>query len=638
MDPKPPGAGRELPSDDVLGPDLRESVPEARLADFSLEPRVLRVVALAAAVGVLSAFAALGLLDLISLFTNLAYGGRVSLRPVSPEAFHPGVAAALLPVLGGLVVGAMARFGSERIRGHGIPEAMETILVGGSTVEPRLALLKPVSSAVSIGTGGPFGAEGPIILTGGALGSIVAQFFHMSAVERRSLLVAGAAGGMTAVFGTPVAAVLLGVELLLFELRPRSLVPVGVAAVVAEALRARFAALGWMAPEPLFPAPPHGPVGPSALVGGLALGIAGGAAAWVMTRAVYGAEDAFRRLPLHWVWWPAIGGAVVGIGGLIEPRVLGVGYGTIEAALTGRLVAATLATVLAVKLVVWAVALGSGTSGGILAPILMIGACLGGLLGPWLPGAPPDAWARVGMAAAMAGVTRSPLTAVVFTVELTHDLGLVPALLLASVAAHLASVLTLRRSILTEKVARRGFHVLREYAVNPLEVLLVRDVMATDVVTVEPDRSVREVYETLRDHPVVRRQRLLPVISGAGTLVGVVPWVDVLQRAASGELRGTIDRMARRDVVVAHPDETLREAADRMAARGLAALPVVDRGRPDRLRGIIVHHHLLRARERILEEERRRERVLRLLPLAGRWNGRRRRERRSAAKPPSPRP
>ncbi|HXF37993.1 MAG TPA: chloride channel protein [Actinomycetota bacterium] len=619
------GPGRDLPADDVLGPDLREpGGREPRLGDFTTDRSVLRLVPLALAIGVVSAFAALALLDLIALITNLAYGGRVGLGPASPAAFRPGPVHALLPVLGGLVVGAMARYGSERIRGHGIPEAMETILVGGSKVEPRLAVLKPVSSAISIGTGGPFGAEGPIILTGGAFGSIVAQSFHLSAIERRSLLVAGAAGGMSAVFGTPVAAVLLAVELLLFELKPRSLVLVGLAATVAEALRGSFAHAGWIAPEPLFPAPRHGPLGPSALLGALALGLVAGATAWVMTRAVYGAEDAFRRLPLHWVWWPAIGGVVVGVGGLLQPRVLGVGYETIGAALLGRLALGTLATVAAVKLVVWAIALGSGTSGGILAPILMIGACVGGLVSPALPAAPPGTWARVGMAAAMAGVTRSPLTAVVFALELTHDVGLVLPLLLASVTAHLVSVLSLRRSILTEKVARRGFHVLREYAVNPLEVLFVRDVMATDVVTVEPDRPLSEVYEALRAHRAVRRQRLLPVVR-EGRLVGVVPWVEVLQRAADGDLGGTIDRLARRDAVVAHPDETLREVADRMASRGLAALPVVERARPEHLRGIVVHHHLLRARDRMLQEERHRERVLHPLPLWVRWNGRRRR-------------
>jgi H+/Cl- antiporter ClcA len=619
------GPGRDLPADDVLGPDLREpGGREPRLGDFTTDRSVLRLVPLALGIGVVSAFAALALLDLIALITNLAYGGRLGLRPASPAAFRPGPVHALLPILGGLVVGAMARYGSERIRGHGIPEAMETILVGGSKVEPRLAVLKPVSSAISIGTGGPFGAEGPIILTGGAFGSIVAQSFHLSAIERRSLLVAGAAGGMSAVFGTPVAAVLLSVELLLFELKPRSLVLVGLAATVAEALRGWFAHAGWIAPEPLFPAPRHGPLGPSGLLGALALGLVAGATAWVMTRAVYGAEDAFRRLPLHWVWWPAIGGVVVGVGGLLQPRVLGVGYETIGAALLGRLALGTLATVAAVKLVVWAIALGSGTSGGILAPILMIGACVGGLVSPALPAAPPGTWARVGMAAAMAGVTRSPLTAVVFALELTHDVGLLLPLLLATVTAHLVSVLSLRRSILTEKVARRGFHVLREYAVNPLEVLFVRDVMATDVVTVEPDRPLSEVHEALRAHRAVRRQRLLPVVRD-GRLVGVVPWVEVLQRAADGDLGGTIERLARRDAVVAHPDETLREVADRMASRGLAALPVVERARPEHLRGIVVHHHLLRARDRMLQEERHRERVLHPLPLWVRWNGRRRR-------------
>ena len=612
----PPHEPRRLPEDDILGPDTRQAEGgERELGDFTTTKEVLRLLPLSVAIGSLSAVVALGLLTLISLITNLTYYQRWSVTPTSPAANTLGPVAIVVPVIGSLVVGLMAYFGSERIRGHGIPEAMETILVGGSKAQPRVAALKPLSSAISIGTGGPFGAEGPIILTGGALGSVIAQYFHLSAIERRSLLVAGAAGGMSAVFGTPVAAVLLGVELLVFEWKPRSMVPIAIASVVADGLRHIFVGWGFLTAEPLFPVSARAPHGAVAILGSVAIGVAGGAMAWVLTKAVYGAEDAFKKLPIHWMWWPAIGGLVVGVGGLIQPRALGVGYDTIGAELAGKLAISTLATVLIVKLLIWSVALGSGTSGGILAPILMMGAAMGGLVASLLPGTDPGAWSVLGMSAVLAGVTRSPLTAVVFAVELTHDVDLLLPLLLVAVLAHLISVLTLKRSILTEKVARRGFHVVREYGVEPLEALFVRDVMSAEILTVESGRSIDSLYQLLLDRTEDRRQRLLPIVAHDGRLAGVVPWVDILELAARNELGKTVDDIMHRHVVVAYPDESLRVVADRMTLRRLGILPVVERERPDRLCGIIKQSDLLLARERNLEEERHRERFLSIKTL-----------------------
>ena len=399
---------------------------------------------------------ALALLDMIGFLTNLLYYyQRLSVQLVSPDANRLGVLAVAVPVVGGLVVGLMARFGSEQIRGHGIPEAMERILINGSRVQPRLALLKPISTAVSIGSGGPFGAEGPIILTGGAVGSIIGQLFRLTAIERRALLVAGAAAGMSAVFGTPVAAALFGVELLAFEWKPRSMVLIGLAAASADGLRMVLAGAGLFAPQPIFPVPAHPPLGVVVLLGAAALGVATGLSAWLMTQAVYRFEDAFTLLKgrLHWMWWPMIGGLIIGLGGLVEPRALGVGYGTIHAELLGQLGLSALALLFAVKLLIWSAGLGSGTSGGILAPVLMLGAAVGGMLGHVLPGTTPGVWALIGLAGAMGGVTRSPFTAIVFAFELTHDQNSLLALLVAATVSHLVSVLVLKRSILTEKVA-----------------------------------------------------------------------------------------------------------------------------------------------------------------------------------------
>ncbi len=367
----------------------------------------------------------------------------------------------LIPVVGALVIGLMARYGSEKIRGHGIPEALEAILLGRSRIDLKVALLKPLSAAISIGTGGPFGAEGPIIMTGGAFGSIFAQQFHLSAAERKTLLVAGAAAGMSAVFATPVAAVLLAVELLLFEWKPRSFIPVAVAAIVASVLRVPLLGAG-----PIFPVVAHAPVTGEELAFAAGLGIVAGFGSGLLTLLVYACEDLFQKVPMHWMWWPAIGAVFIGLGGYFEPRVLGVGYNTIHSLLRGELLGAMVIGLLVAKALVWSIALGSGTSGGVLAPLLIMGGAIGAFAASWIPVGDAGLWALVGMAAMMGGTMRSPLTAMVFAVELTRDFNLFPALMIGSVAALGVTVLLMRRSILTEKLARRGHHLTREYSID----------------------------------------------------------------------------------------------------------------------------------------------------------------------------
>jgi CIC family chloride channel protein len=611
------GHVERLPDDATVPPDTRPDgagAGERELGDFTTSGSVVRLAAVAVAVGAVVALLALVLLDLIGLITHLAYTGTLSTDLVAPDTHVLGPWSVFVPVVGGLVVGLIARVGSERIRGHGIPEAMETILLRGSRMEPRLAVLKPISSAVSIGTGGPFGAEGPIIVTGGAFGSIVGQLLHLTAAQRRTLLVAGAAGGMTAVFATPVAAVLMAVELLLFEWRPRSMIPVAAAACSAEAVRQALASAGLLRAAPLFAMRAHGSLGVSVTLGSVLVGIACGGLAWVMTRCVYGAEDLFGRLPFHWSWWPAIGGVFVGVGGLIDPRVLGVGYATIGSELAGELALGALAVLIVVKLAVWSVALGSNTSGGILAPLLMLGAALGGLLGALLPGAGEGTWALIGMAAAMAGVMRSPFTSIIFAIELTHDVNALLGLLVACTLAHLVSVLTLKRSILTEKIARRGYHVTREYEIDPLHALLVRDVMATDVLSVRPQTLIEELYARLPEGSPERRQRLYPMLNPEGGLLGVVAFSDLLAARQASDLLPA-SALARQPVL-ALADETLREVADRMVSTGHGTLPVAERQDPQRLVGLISQFDLLKAHERVLIEERHRERPLDVRRLA----------------------
>ena len=566
---------------------------------------------LAVGIGAVSAVVALALLKLIGLFTNLLFFQRWDTAMVSPAGHHMGLWVFFVPVAGALVIGFMARYGSERIRGHGIPEAIESILIGGSKVQPRLAILKPLSSAISIGSGGPFGAEGPIIMTGGAFGSMIAQFFKLTAAERKTLLVAGAAGGMAATFASPVAAVLLAVELLLFEWKPRSLIPVALSCATATALRRYIIGLG-----PLFPVPEH-PVfiGPHGLLGCVLVGILAGALSALLTVMVYGAEDFFQRLPIHWMWWPAIGGAVIGLGGLIFPQALGVGYDTIAALLQGNVAGATIAGILLVKSTIWAVSLGSGTSGGVLAPLLMMGGALGGIEALFLPNEGIGFWPLVSMGAILGGTMRSPLTGVVFAFELTHDQNVLLPLLVASVLAHGFTVLTMKRSILTEKVARRGLHLSREYEVDPLEVLLAREAMRTQMVTLASNATPREAERSLRVRRPPVLQRLFPVTDERGLLLGVVPrnklqkWIA--HAATQHEAPSSLLSVMTPDPVVAYPDETLRQVVSRMADTGLTRFPVVE-GEELRIVGMISLEDLLRAREQNIEGERRREKILRV--------------------------
>lgn len=592
-----------------------------KLSDFTMPRSVLKLIPISIIIGVLGAVIALVLLDLIGLITNLLYYQRFDLTLTSPRSNAIGWLAVLIPMAGGLIVGLMAYYGSERIRGHGIPEAMETILVGGSKVEPILTILKPIASAISIGTGGPFGAEGPIILTGGAVGSVFAQFLNLTAIERRSLLVAGAVAGMSAVFGTPIAAVVLGIELLLFEWKPRSFIPAAIASIVADAIRHVFVNRGWMRAEPLFPVHKIVALGNTGLGDAVILGIICGGMAWLLTKAVYGAEDIFRKLPIHWMWWPVLGGAIVGIGGMIQPAALGVGYDTIADELAANLTVTALISIFAVKLVIWAIALGSGTSGGILAPILIMGAAVGGLLGLYFPGKIPGEWALLGMAGALAGVMRSPITSLVFAIELTHSTDLFLPLLITVTLAHLISVLTLKRSILTEKVARRGFHLLREYTVEPLEVLFAEDVMSTNILTISTGTNMTDVKAIIQAKPEMRRQRLLPVVTHDGTMLGVISWQDIMAKSLQGDLSGIVDDFMIKNVITSFPEESLRTIADRMAIHHVGVLPVVDRIEKAKLRGLITQFELLAARDRILQEERKRERILRMWPVNKYGNG-----------------
>jgi chloride channel protein, CIC family len=599
--------------------DRFENSHSAHLGDFTTSRRVIRISVLAIGIGVISSGIAWALLRLIAFFTNLFFFQRFSFADASPANNTLGIMLLLVPVVGGLIIGLMARYGSERIRGHGIPEAIEAILLNGSRVHPKVALLKPISSAISIGSGGPFGAEGPIIMTGGAVGSMIAQFFHLTSAERKTLLVAGAAAGMSATFAAPVAAVLLAVELLLFEWKPRSLIPVALASAAAATVRRYI-----LSPGPLFPVPEHpAMVGIDALLCCVIAGILAGLLSMILTKAVYASEDAFAKLPIHWMWWPAIGGLVIGLGGLVFPQALGVGYDTIAALLQGNVPLKVLAGVLIVKSAIWAISLGSGTSGGVLAPLLMMGGALGGLEAMVLPDQGGGFWPLVSMGAILGGTMRSPLTGIVFAFELTHDTNMLLPLLIAVATAHGFTVLTLGRSILTEKIERRGYHMSREYSLDPLEITFAREVMRTDIVALPETLTLPELAKKIPVDLGRRVQHMYPVVDDADQLVGVVTRRDLrhaIQNSDSEKAITSLAEITRYDPKVVFEDEPLRVVVERMAATEITRFPVVDRDHPKRLLGSISLNNLLQARVLHLEAETRREQVLGL-PTIGRAPG-----------------
>ena len=578
--------------------------PSSR-GDFALNARLLRITALAIVIGAISTVAARVLLDLIHFFTNLFFFQTFSLADRSPAEHTLGAWVIVVPVVGGLIVGLVARYGSDKIRGHGIPEAIEAILFGKSKMSPKVALLKPLSSGIVIGSGGPFGAEGPIIMTGGAIGSLIAQYFHLTAAERKALLVAGATAGMTAVFGTPVAAVLLAVELLLFELRPRSLLPVAVACAVAGFTRPLLMDAG-----PLFPLQTAVPE-PLALLSCVLAGLLCGVLSALLSVSLYKVEDLFGKLPIHWMWWPAIGGLAVGIGGYFEPRALGVGYDVIGDLLHNQLAISVVAALLAVKAVIWVISLGSGTSGGVLAPLLMMGAGLGVVLSHVLPGNDPMLWPLVCMAATLGGVMRAPLTATVFAFGLTHDSNALLPLLATSAVAYGFTVLTMRRSILTEKIARRGHHIYREYGIDPLERHSVEEVMTREVSSIDAALPVDQALA--RYFGAGQLHRAYPVLRGSA-VIGVV---DRAMLAAFSV--GTVgDACGASAPCVALPGENCRTVATRLAHHRLERLPVVQDARSLTLVGIVARGDLIKPSLAHFHEEEKRERM-RELPWQAQW-------------------
>jgi chloride channel protein, CIC family len=585
-----------------------------KIAPVLSEPAQFRIVLmsfLAAAVGLVAGLVAYILYKLIGLFTNLFFFHEWSTTFRSVGGHHLGWWVILVPVVGGLIVGLMAKYGSSKIKGHGIPEAMEAVLVNRSRIEPKVALLKPISAAIAIGTGGPFGAEGPIIQTGGALGSLVGQVLHTTAVERKVLLACGAAAGMSATFNTPIAGVILAIELLLFEFKSRSFIPLVIASTLATAVHMQL-----LGPGPMFSVSAVDFGIPRALPFYLVLGPVCGIAAVLLSKALYWVEDTFEKLPVDELWWPAIGALFLGIIGFFVPRVLGVGYDTIGDILNGNLAWKLLLIVMLAKFAALVISLGSGTSGGLLAPTFMWSAAMGGLFAMIanhaFPGAhlSPGAFALVAMGAVFGAASRATFSFIIFAFEITRDYNSVlPLMLVAVIADGVAMLFMPRSSIMTEKLARRGLHVHQEYETDVLAQAKVSETMEKDPPVIAAGTKVGEVAEGIARHdPAVARYEAMLIVDSAGKLKGIVTRGDILRaldKDSSGAM--SVEEAGSTKLVVTYPDELISEAAAKMLQFEVGRLPVVDHGDERRVLGYLNRAAIMAARMRRLRDEHMRE-------------------------------
>ncbi len=567
---------------------LSDSPHRPKLSDHTVTKRVIILALMGILIGTGGAFGAIVLLHLIALMTNLFWYHQFSFA----EHVMPGSAGALhilaAPVLGSLIIGVMARFGSEKIRGHGIPEAIEAILYSESRMSPKVAVLKPLSSAVSIGSGGPFGAEGPIIMTGGAIGSLFAQLFHLSAAERKTLLVAGAAAGMTAIFNAPVAAVLLALEVLLFEWKPRSFIPVVSAVLVSWCWRNALIGTG-----AIFPFQWMTHLQPMQLIVTVGIGVLTGVIAVALSKSLYRLEEWFHQLPVHWMWWPALGSVAVGIGGILQPRVLGAGYVSIQNLLDGSLAINIIISLLLVKSIVWLISLGSGTSGGVVAPLLIIGGAVGAVVAHLLPGY-GGMLVMAGMAGILSGAMRAPLTGTLFAVEVTGHFDLLPAALGAAMASYAVSVLMMPRSIFTERLARRGHHIVQEYATDTLETTKARQIMTAAPATLPATTPLQEVIAVMSD---LHAHHHYPVVDAQDRFIAVVSRKEMIhwqlqQRTMDISLQ---ELLSDQPQMSAHPDTLCSHIADHLFSEevGMVVVTDVDSGK---VKGVITRHDIFRVR------------------------------------------
>ncbi|MBS1764719.1 MAG: chloride channel protein [Bacteroidetes bacterium] len=565
--------------------------------------RTLRLSLLAVLIAVCISFIAKFLIYLIDVITNIAFYGKLSLEPLSPADNTYGIFVIIVPVVGGLIVGLMALYGSKAIRGHGIPEAMEQILTNESRIKPSITYLKPLSSAITIGTGGPFGAEGPIIATGAALGSTLGQLIRITPNERKILLAAGATAGMSAIFASPVAAILLAIELLLFEFSARSFIPVALACITGAAGHHLL-----FGNEVVFPLTTEIAAASNyALFFYSVMGIIIGFLAVGVTKTVYWLEDMFEKLPVHWAWWPAIGGIAVGVVGYFSPRTLGVGYNNITDLLSGSLPMQIVISLCILKFVSWSISLSSGTSGGTLAPLLTIGGATGALIGSvgmqWFPDAGINIplSVLVGMSALFAGASRAFLTSIVFALETTGQSNALLPLLGTCTTSYFISFFLMENTIMTERIARRGVVAPASYEPDILEKTTVEQLVTDDGVIINDDMSIDEVRNWFSNESDMKSNYFI-VSDTEGEYKGIVSSSNLFNMHHNRE--GTISSIVKRNKVFIQPSESLRSAVEVMAKENVDILPVVVE---NKVAGILTYQHIISVYKTGVDEREKRQ-------------------------------
>jgi H+/Cl- antiporter ClcA len=567
----------------------------------ALEPEVIKICGYALLVGFVGGLVAQGLLELIHLFTNIFFYGKFSFAITSPAYNHLGLWVILIPPIGGLLVGIMVYFWEPTLKGHGIPEAMESVLFGHSRMRIRVAILKPLATAFAIGTGGPFGAEGPIIQTGAALGSLFGQAVGLTPYYRRVLLASGAAAGMAATFTAPFAGILVAIELLLFELRARSFIPVALAAAVATGVRIHFA--GW---APLFPTPAFKLTGMNELWLFALLGILMGIVGIIMIRVLSWLEDFFDDLPIKraLIWSPVIGALILGVIGYFYPQVFGTSYGTIRDMLNDRMTAHQLVGVSFGKFWALVISLGSGTTGGVFAPSLVVGGGLGAAFAMGfkhlLPNlvSDPAFYALAAMAAVFGGIARAPLTSIVFLFELSHNPNaLLPLIVCVMVSDGFVRLFS-RDSIMTVKLVKRGLIVLQDYSVPVLMRARIDQVMHKQFDQLQADDELRTVLQNF----VPGNIGLIPVVEKEGSLIGIVEPHDLL-RTESPDHHFKMRELARRDFVLAYPEESVDQVHRDMMLKNTENVVVVQANDARKPIGIARANDILQLRRWLMEEE-----------------------------------
>jgi H+/Cl- antiporter ClcA len=567
----------------------------------ALEPQVIKICGYALLIGLVGGLVAQGLLELIYFFTNLFFYGRFSFAVTSPAHNHLGLWVILIPPAGGLLVGLLIYFFEPTLKGHGIPEAMEAVLFGHSRMRLRVAILKPLATAFAIGTGGPFGAEGPIIQTGGAIGSLFGQAIGLTPYHRRVLLASGAAAGMAATFTAPLAGILVAIELLLFELRARSFIPVALAASVATGVRIHFA--GW---APLFPMPAFKITGMRELWLFALMGILMGIVGIVMIRVLSWLEDSFDELPIKYavIWSPAIGAIILGIIGYFYPQVFGTSYDTIRDMLNDRLTAGSLVGVAVAKFWALVISLGSGTTGGVFAPSLVVGGGLGAVFGMGfkhiLPNvvSDPGFYSLVAMAAVFGGIARAPFTSIVFLFELSHNPNsLLPLIICVMISDGFVRLFS-RDSIMTVKLVKRGLIVLQDYSVPVLMRARIDQVMRKEFNVLQADEELRAVLEKFLPGDL----GLIPVVNASGILIGIVEAHDLL-RIEPPDHHFKMRELVRQDYVLAYPGESVDQVHRDMMLKNVENVVVVESSRVLKPVGIARANDILQLRRWLLEEE-----------------------------------